>query len=296
MKRNAADVIRRGFEITVSNWPLLLFRIAEHIVIGLMAIAAILAIIVPIAVSAGLGRFDFSNVDADNANGIANIIAAALVEHWMLFVFILLVVTVVLIVFVAIHSFVQAGCTEVYADGQFTMDRFLAGGRRGWSPVFWIYNIAWLYAGVVLLVPIVPIPFILYLTGGSTGAMVAGCLLLVIWAFFAVLVCLATALWTMKGIVISIMRHLPAREALAVARREIRADPGSHLVIAFIMMVIWIGGASVIGMFSGVMSIGHATPLAIITAPTHVFLSLLNAIFSAGVESWFLATFVSMES
>jgi hypothetical protein len=296
VKRNAADVLRRGFEVTAASWPLLLIRIVEHIVMALMAIAAILAIIVPIAVSAGLGHFNFDNVDADSATGIANTIASALLEHWMLLVFILLVVTIVLFVFVAIHSFVQAGCAGVYVDGQFTMDRFLAGGRRGWWPVFWIYNIAWLYAGVVLLVPILPIPFIIILTHASTGAMVAGCLLLVLWAFFAIFVCLAAALWTMKAIVIAIARHLPAREALAEARREIRADPGSHLVVGFIMLVIWIGGASVIGMFSGVMSVGHATPLAIITAPTHVFLSLLNAIFSAGVESWFLATFVSMES
>jgi len=293
VKRTVAEVIRRGFEITLTSWPLLLIRITEHIVVAIMAIAAIVAIVIPIAVSAGLGHF---NIDPDNPNGAAGIVAAALVEHWLLFLFILVLVSVVLIIFVAIHSFVQAGSAEVYVAGEFTADRFIAGGKRGWLPVFWIYNIAWLFAGVVLLVPLVPIPFIIFLVGESVGAIVVGCLLLVIWGFFAILVGLATALWTMKAIVVAMTRNLPARESLTEARRLIRLEPGAHFAVGFIMLVIWFGGTALIGTFSGFSSIGHATPLAVITAPLHLALSLLNAIFSAGVESWFLASFVSMES
>jgi len=293
VKRNAADVLRRGFEITVANWPLLLIRIAEHIVFFILAIASIVAIVVPIAVSAGLGHFE---IDPDNPNGAAGIIAQALIDHWLLFLFVLVAITVVLIVFVAIHSFVQAGSAEVYVANEFTVDRFMAGGKRGWLPVFWIYNVAWLYAGVVLLVPVLPIPFIIYAIGESMAAIVVGCELLLIWGFFAVLVGLATALWTMKAVVIAMTRNLPGRASLTEAKRLIRLEPGAHFAVAFIMLVIWLGGSAVIGMFSGVTSIGHATPFAIFTAPVHLLLSLLNAIFSAGVESWFLASFISMES
>jgi len=301
VKRNAADVLRRGFEITVANWPLLLIRIAEHIVFFILAVASIVAIVVPIAVSAGLGHFE---IDPDNPNGAAGIIAQALIDHWLLFLFVLVAITVVLIVFVAIHSFVQAGSAEVYVWGQapspvastFTVDRFMAGGKRGWLPVFWIYNIAWLYAGVVLLVPVLPIPFIIYAIGESMAAIVVGCGLLLVWGCFAVLVGLATALWTMKAVVIAMTRNLPARASLTEAKRLIRLEPGAHFAVAFIMLVIWFGGSALIGMFSGVTSIGHATPFAVLTAPVHLLLSLLNAIFSAGVESWFLASFISMES
>lgn len=293
MKRNAADVLRRGFEITVANWPLLLIRITEHILFVILAIASVVAIVVPIAVSAGLGHFE---IDPDNPNGAAGIIAQALIDHWPLFLFVLVVITVVLIVFVALHSFVQAGAAEVYIANEFTADRFMAGGKRGWRPVFWIYNIAWLFAGVVLLIPVLPIPFIIYLIGESMAAIVVGCLLLVIWGFFAVLVGLATALWTMKAIVVAMTRNLPARESLTEARRLIRLEPGAHFAVGFIMLVIWFGGTALIGMFSGFASIGHATPFAILTAPVHLLLSFLNAIFSAGVESWFLASFISMES
>ena len=293
MKRNAADVLRRGFEITVANWPLLLIRITEHILFFILAIASVVAIVVPIAVSAGLGHFE---IDPDNPNGAAGIIAQALIEHWPLLVFILAIITVVLIVFVAMHSFVQAGSAEIYLANDFTVDRFMTGGKRGWGPVFWIYNIAWLYAGVVLLMPLLPVPFIIYLIGESMAAIVVGCLLLVIWGFFAALVGLATVLWTMKAAVVAMTRNLPARESLKEARRLIRLEPGAHFAVGFIMLVIWFGGSAVIGMFSGFASIGHATPFAIFTAPVHLLLSLLNAIFSAGVESWFLASFISMES
>jgi len=149
---------------------------------------------------------------------------------------------------------------------------------------------------VGLLSNLVPVPIIMYLIGESMASIVVGCLLLVVWGFFAILVGLATALWTMKAIVVAMTRNLPARESLHEARRLIRLEPGAHFAVAFIMLVIWFGGTALIGMFSGFASIGHATPLAIFTAPLHLALSLLNAIFSAGVESWFLASFISMES
>ena len=292
MKRSITEVIRRGFDLTIANWPLLLIRIAEHMLIGGLAVAAIVAIVIPIAVSAGLGHFNIDQPGDD----VRGIILGLLMQHWMLLLFILLIISVVLIVFVAVHSFVQAGSAEVYLNGTFTVDRWMAGGKRGWLPVFWIYNIAWLFAGVVLLIPILPIPFVIAAMGESVAAIAGGCVILGLWAFFAVLIGLATALWTMKAIVVAMMRSLDARAALAEARRAIRAEPGAHFAVGFIMMVLWLGGTMLIGGISGAMSMGHATPLALLTAPAQIILSLFNAIFSAALESWFLASFISMES
>lgn len=291
MKRSVTEVIRRGFDLTIANWPLLLLRIGEHVLIGAIAIASVVAIVIPIAVSAGLGNWHF-DVDSEPVHQLLTL----LVEHWLLLVFVLVLITVVLVVFVAIHSFMQAGCTEVYLDGPFSIDRWLAGGKRGWVPIFWIYNIAWLFAGVVLLIPIIPIPFLIAMTGESTGAIVAGCALLALWGFFAIFVTLATVLWTMKATVLAMTRNLDARAALAEARRAIRLEPGPNFAVGFIMLVIWFGGTMFIGSLSGVMSIGHATPLALITAPLQLVISLVNAIFSSALESWILASFVSMES
>jgi len=293
VKRDVSEVLRRGFELTTTNWPLLLIRVAEHILALIIAVAAVVAVVVPIAVSIGLGGLKFIPADAGD---IADTIATALIAHWMLIVFIFLVISLVLLLFVAIHSFVQAGSAEVYLANEFSVDRWMAGGKRGWLPVFWIYNLAWLFAGVVLLIPIVPIPFFIRMSSDSMGAIVAGCALLAIWGFFAALVAIATMLWTMKAIVLSMTRNLPAREALKEARHDIRADLGRNFAVGFIVLVIWVGGSMFIGLFSGVMSAGHTTPLALFTAPAHIVLQFVSAIFSAGVESWFLASFISMES
>jgi len=290
VSRSATDVLRGGFDTTVRNWQVLLFRIAEHLAMVAISVAAIIAIIVPIFVGIGLGRIDLGAPPDESAN----IIVAALLEHWKLLGFILLVITAVLGVFVVIHSFVQAGATEVYAADSFTSERFLRGAKRGWLPVFWIYNLAWVVAGVVILIPIAPIPLIIIASQGATGAIVAGCALLVLWAFFAAIVALLTVAWTTKATAIVMTRGVTARESLRDARKEIRASFGLHFAVAFVMMVIWLGGSGVIGSISTILMAGHASPLAIVTAPAHLLLSVVQGIFSAGVESWFLASYIKL--
>jgi hypothetical protein len=299
VKRNVSEVLRRGFELTSRNWPLLLIRVAEHILALIIAVASFIAIVVPVAVSLGLGHISFDKLDSletVDAGQVANLIVYALMQHWMLVTFIFLVISVVLLLFVAIHSFVQAGSAEVYIANEFSVDRWMAGGKRGWWPVFWIYNLAWLASSIVLLIPIAPIPFFIRMSGESMGAIVAGCALLAIWGFFAALVAIATMLWTTKAIVLSMTRNLPAREALKEARHAIRADFGRNFAVGFIVFVIWIGGSMFLGLFSGVLSAGHTTPLALFTAPAHIVMQFVSALFTAGVESWLLASFISMES
>ena len=56
MSRGATDVLRRGFELTLANWPLLLIRVAEQVIGMIIMIGALVAAVIPIAVSAGLGE------------------------------------------------------------------------------------------------------------------------------------------------------------------------------------------------------------------------------------------------
>jgi heme/copper-type cytochrome/quinol oxidase subunit 2 len=136
--RNTTDVLRRGLDSTLANWQLIAIRIAENILLVLLVIASIIAAIVPVAVAAGLSHFDFQN--ADNA---VQVIAAMVVEHWALILYILVIITVVLGVMIAVHSFVEAGNTKVFVDAErgaggapvpqraalraFTIDRWLQG-------------------------------------------------------------------------------------------------------------------------------------------------------------------------
>ena len=153
MRASATDVIRRGFDNTLANWPLLLIRIGEGIVMMILVVGAVLAIIIPVIVSLGLNATAFEN-PAD----VAEMLLGTLIDRWMVIVYVIAVVTLVLAVLVALHSFVEAGSARVYIDGEriagpaalgprerfkvFSADRWLEGGKRDWWSVFWIYNFA----------------------------------------------------------------------------------------------------------------------------------------------------------
>ena len=70
MRRSATDVLRRGFDSTLANWPMILIRIAEGIVFVGIILVSIVAAIVPIAVSAGISRYDVTNA-ANPAEAVA---------------------------------------------------------------------------------------------------------------------------------------------------------------------------------------------------------------------------------
>ena len=71
------------------------------------------------------------------------------------------------IIFIAVHSFVVGGIVRVLVDAErsappsgprerfrrFTVDRWVEGGRETWWPIFWIYNIAYGVAALIICVP-----------------------------------------------------------------------------------------------------------------------------------------------
>ena len=97
----------------MANWPLIAIRIAESFLFIVMIIISIVAAIVPVAVSAGLGSFDFRNL-TDPADVVTSLVA----DHWMLIIYVLAVITLVLLLLVALHSFVEAANARVYVDAE----------------------------------------------------------------------------------------------------------------------------------------------------------------------------------
>src|SRR3989442_3794108 len=73
LKRSATEVLRRGFDSTLANWPLILIRIAEGIVFVGIVIAAVVAAVVSIAVAAGLSKVDISRASHPARAGHAGI-------------------------------------------------------------------------------------------------------------------------------------------------------------------------------------------------------------------------------
>lgn len=306
MKRSVTDVIRRGFESTVANWPLLLIRIAEGIVFIIIVVVAVIAAIIPVAMSIGWNKIDLQSVEDP-----AEVFAALLSAYWVVLLYLFGLITALLVVLVAIHSFVEAGCARVYVDAEkvagaveaptrnqfavFSADRWFAGGRQDWWPVFWIYNVAWGVAGLIMLAPLlVVLSVMLLLRDNPAAAMGVSCLGLVVSALFIFVVAVVTAIWCQKAIVVCVARLHRATGALGAAWTEFKLDAGRHIAVALILYLLMIVGSLVFASLSAGTSLYDRPSFSIALMPMQLVSSLFNTIFSAAMTSWFLACFAAL--
>lgn len=290
----------------VGNWPLLAIRIGESILMVVIFIVSAIAIIVPFVTSLWTSRALPSDPGA-----AAEEILSALASHWLVFVYALVVVSIVLLVVIAVHSFVVSGNARVYVDGErkagtvamagrgvfacFSGDRWFAGGRDGWWPVFWIYNIAWSVAGLILLVPmVVVLAAMILLRENAAAAFGIGCLGLIVTIVFTILVIIVTNIWTEKAIVDCLARSTGALESLSDSWAEFRSDMGRHLVVAIVMMVVAFAGSMAFSSFSWMGALSQQASPHVMLMPVQFTGSILNSILSAAVGSWFLACFAAL--
>lgn len=306
MRASATDVIRRGFDNTIANWPLLLIRIAEGIVMMILVVGAVLAIIIPVIVSLGLNTTTFEN-PAD----VAAVLVGMVVDHWMVIVYVIAVVTLMLTVLVALHSFVEAGSARVYIDGEriagpamlgprdrfkvFSADRWLEGGKRDWWSVFWIYNFAWAIASLIIFVPFVIAAALMFVVRDEPAAVAGiGCLAVTFLIFFTIAVVVVTNIWCQKAIVVCAARTHRAVGALGEAWREFRADAGRHIGVALILFLLMMVGTGVFASFSAMTGISDAPSFALAVMPMQMVGSFANTIFSTIMAAWFLACFAAL--
>jgi hypothetical protein len=240
----------------------------------------------------------------------------SLAGRWILGLWILLAILVVMLLFVVVHSLVEAGSARVYADAEriagdgegpqsrfkvFSMARWWAGAREGFWPVFWIYNLAWGLAGIILLIPLAPTAIVLILFGRNNPgvAVGVGCLGLAISTLLMLVVTIFTAMWTNRAIADQATQGLGARASLAAARRALGADLGRHILIAIMLFLIAIAGSMFFGSFSLFAGIGemvgrNSSTIWLATLPLRIVGTILSSTFSAAVTSWFLAAYVSL--
>ena len=306
MKRSTTEVLRRGFDNTVANWPLILIRIAEGIVLMILAVVAIIAAIVPVVVSLGI-----NTAMAQDPADAAEAVLAMLTDHWMLFLYVFAVATIILIVLLAIHSFVDAGSARVYIDGEraapvgaqrpafqvFTVDRWLGGAKQDWWPVFWIYNIAWGVAGLIMLAPLVVVlAFMLILQDNAPVMLGVTCLGLVISLFIMLVVAIVTNVWCEKAIVVCVARTHRATGALGEAWREFRADMGRHVAVALILFLLIVVGTTMFSSISIVGGLNDSPGFVLALMPLQIFGSLASSAFSTIISAWFLACFAGLSA
>lgn len=310
MKRPIYDVLRRAFDSTVTNWQLLLLRVGVLLVDWLIAAAVALAVIVPMLISVGV-QLSTLRTTEDFGGALVR-----LLEQRILFVWIFVAVSVLLVIFVAIQSFLEAGCVRVYVDAEsaagpemtgrparfrtFSMERWYSGGVEGWWTVFWIYNIGWGLPGLLLLIPLVPtIVLMLVLRNDNDNAAIAiGCLGLLVSFLLGIVVFLAGALWVTRATAEWGVRRVGAREALRIAWRAVMDDFGRHFLIALAAFGVAFAGSmffSTISYFAAFAeAFGGDAFGPFVTFPLRMIGSLLNGAFSGAVASWFVAAYVAL--
>lgn len=308
-RRGAIDVLRRAVDNTIANWPLILVRIAEMVLFGIIGIVAFLAAVTPLLVSLGIELSKIrSEADIENA-------ALALMGRWIVLVWFFVALTVLALLFVLVHSFVVAGSARVYVDAErnagpategvrtrfrvFSMERWLAGAREGWWSVFWIYNIAWGAAGLILLLPLLPtIAGMLLFREQPPAAIATGCVGLAVTGFLLIFVGAVTGIWVNRAIAEWAVRRNGARDALSIAWRAFRADLGRHLILFVAMFVIAMAGSSFFSSFSFIGASFNPTSARqafdLFVLPFQLVGSLLSSIFSAIVGAWYLAAYSSL--
>ena len=309
MKRSPFDVLRRGLDNTVANWGAIVVRLVETIVFVFIAAATAIAVVMPILVMVG--------IELGELNSPENVESAmlALLERWTLLLWIFAAVCIVVLLFTALHSFVEAGCARVYVDGEqaagpltegprtryrvFSVSRWMAGARAGWWTVFWIYNFAWGVAGLILLIPLLPtLAVTLMFRDRPAVAITGGCLGLVLTLLLMIVVGIVTAIWTNRAIADWAVHATGAATSLSVAWRVVKADLGRHLLVAVAMMFIALAGSSFFASFSWMAAFGQAISenaiYNIFTLPLRFAGSMLSTVFSAFVSSWYLAAYTAL--
>ncbi len=309
-KRGVFDVLRRGADNTIANWQLILIRFGEMLLFGILTVVTVIAALLPILVSVGIELSKITSPD-DLANA-----AFALMEKWILLVWVVVAILALLLVLTAIHAFVEAGSARVYVDGErnagpgltgprarfgvFSMERWLAGAKGGWWTLFWIYNVAWAAACMILLIPLLPtIAGMLLLRSQQGAAIAVGCAGLAVTALLLIVVGALTGMWINRSINEWATHGYGARESLAAGRAAIRVDFGRHLLILIAVFVVAMAGASFFSTFSffaafGDVFGGRHSGIHFSFAPIRLLGSLLNSVFSALVSAWYLASYSAL--
>lgn len=312
MKRDATDILRRGLDNVIANWPLILIHLAAGVIVVGICVAAVIAIIVPVAVSAGV--HGFSDLNAEN---VSTFVMSLLREHWMMLLYILGAVCVVGTVWLIIHSMTSAGAAQVYVDAEraahdepapprerfavFSAERWWAGVRRNTWTIFWIFNVAWLVAGLIILAPLLVVSLAMLAMGNSALplAIGMGCLGLLVTVALLFIVGTVTTICVTKATVVAVARGIGAADALRAAWQDVRVDFGRQLAVTVVLMAVSFGGSLALGSIGphvnfGTHDVQQALTWALLFSPVQLVTTIIGSAFTAGMSGWFLASFASI--
>jgi hypothetical protein len=291
--RSPVDLTIRSFKSAAANWQLVVIRMVESVVFVFLVLMALLATIIPVAIKAGLGKLKLS--DADNA---IQAVSQFLVEQLPLILWTFGVLIFVTGVMMIIHSLIVAGSARVYLDAErapndafevFRGESFWAAARRGFWRVFWIYNIAWSVALLLILLPVMVSLVVILVMQGTTASVIIAIVIFGGCVAVSIPIGIITSIWVGRAIIDGERSQLPAREALRVARRSIRADLGNHIVVMLLLMVVSVFAILFISACTNSLSMNGD-----VFWPMQWFGSLAQTIASSLAGAWMLAAFAAL--
>lgn len=292
-------MIRRGFDNMVANWPLLLIRLGESLVVMLVVFGTIFAAIVPVVVTIFRG----SRVDFEHPDDVAQLVVHLITEHAMLIAYLVVLATLLLTLILAIRSFVEAGSARILFDGEaamatrgsfaaFDMQRWFDGGKAAWWPVFLIYNIVGCIAILAAVVPLA-IAGALFAIGGTETALV-GCVVVPLMMIAILVITVVVALWNQKSIVVCVQRGLGAMASVRAGWHALMEDFSRHLGAGVLIVVITFGATLLLSVMSIVSGFGRHADVAMMFAPMQLVGSFAQSAVSAAASTWFIACFVAL--
>jgi hypothetical protein len=258
---------------------------AETVIFLAILCLALLATIIPVAVQAGLTHLKLTDTEAS-----VNTLAQFLTEHLTLILWTLGVLFVVSGILLAIHCLVVAGSLRTYLDAERAavdgkIDRFYAFRLD----VFWIYNLAWGVAGLVVTLPLLIGSAVMVVLSDPGASIALGIFCFVGAMLLFIPVGFVTTIWVNRALVEGARQDLGARAALTAARVAIRADLATHAIVTFLVIVISIGGVAFVGNAAGVFSGADNIP-----APLRFIAWLAQTFASALGSAWMLTAFAAI--
>ena len=294
--------VQRGFDNVIANWPLLLIRVAETVLVLIVTVAGVFLTLILTGLMAAISAVGES---FDNPERVAEWI----VENPHLLAVMFGLALVVGLIGIVIHSFVIGGVIGCLVDAEkmapqdgprssmkaFSPERWLAWCRQTWWPVFLIYNVTWGVYGLVLLVPCIFLLALMFAVDGAGATIVAGCIGLAIIVVIALIGGIIVMAWSRAALAISIEGD---RDVMGPVRDGFRVclDRFGEVAVLYVVMTgiaFGVGGAVVSFNFGMelVSPRGSMVPIALVV---QIVLSLIQSAVSVVTSTWTVASTVSI--
>lgn len=301
--RTPGDVCRRGMESALANWPLVLIRIAEGIATLVLVFGLVVAAVIPIVFAGVTGSLAEVFSDPEAMQRLLLDLSPFAV------LYAIGVVTLILVVAVVVHSFVQAGVIGIYViadrrapEGSPSRADFRAfepelwwaeAMRHGWR-FFWIYNVIWGAFGLVLLLPLLALVLLLVVAPEHPAALAVTCLGTVAVMLLAMVASVVVFVWSQLVLIETVRSGSGVAESMRRTRELVRGRIGTIVLVSAIFFALsFTVGSIVAGISFGIGMMGSVPGLEIAFIPFRILISLLNSIISAAFGAWLLAAFVA---